>query len=56
MLAALAELAVAMGETERAQNARAQLEQIDLKDAESEQYRDELLASVRLEEWIGQSL
>lgn len=48
-LAARAELAVAMGEVERAQAARAELQQISLSDEERDRYRHELQAADDLE-------
>jgi hypothetical protein len=51
-LAARAELAVALGQTERTQTLRAELSQIILPDAERERLQTELQAADKLEQWI----
>lgn len=51
-LAARAEIAVAMGDAERAQTARAELQQIALSDAERAQFHNELQAADELERWL----
>jgi len=53
-LAARAELAVAMGDAERARAVRAELQQIVLSDAERAQFRHELQAADNLEQWLTQ--
>lgn len=53
-LAARAELAVAMGDVERAQTVRDELKQIDLTDEERSRYHNELGASDHLERWLTQ--
>ena len=52
VLAARAELAVAMGESERAQAVRDELRQIPLSEGEREHYRHELQAADDLERWL----
>ena len=52
VLAARAELAVAMGETEIAQTFRLQLQQVPLSQEKREQYHDELQAADYLEQWL----
>jgi hypothetical protein len=54
-LAARAELAVAVGDTEAARAARAALQRIRLSDEDRERFRDELEAPEELERWLGQS-
>jgi hypothetical protein len=54
-LAARAELAVAMGDTERAQALRRELAQIPLPAEAREQFRDELEAADSLERWLTQA-
>jgi catechol 2,3-dioxygenase-like lactoylglutathione lyase family enzyme len=54
-LAMRAELAVAMGDTERAQAVRLELRQISLSDEERDRIRHELQAADSLERWITQS-
>lgn len=51
-LAARAELAVAMGDGERAHALRLELEQMPLTDDDRERYRDELEAADKLERWL----
>ena len=51
-LAARAEIAVAMGDMERAQSARQELAQIALPDEERARYREDLQAADELERWI----
>ncbi len=51
-LAARAELAVALGDTEGAQAARAELARLTLTAEERERYRDDLAAADVLERWI----
>jgi hypothetical protein len=51
-LAARAEIAVALGEMERAHAVRLELQQISLSAEERERYRDELEAAEQLERWI----
>jgi hypothetical protein len=53
-LAARAELAVAMGEMERAQAIRAELKEIPLSAEDRERFRDELQAADDLERWLTQ--
>lgn len=53
-LAARAELAVAMGETERAQALRLELQQLPLAEEDRERFRDELQAAEALEQWLTQ--
>ena len=53
VLAARVELAVAMGDAERAQSARTELEAIPLTDSERERYRDELQAVDAIERLQG---
>ena len=53
VLAARVELAVAMGDAERARSARAELEAIALTDEERERYRDELQAVDAIERMQG---
>ncbi len=53
-LAARAELAVAMGDAEGAQVARAELQRIPLLDEDRERFRDELHAADYLERWLTQ--
>jgi hypothetical protein len=52
VLAARAEIAVAIGETERAGALRKELQAMALPDAAREQYRDELQAADVLEHWL----
>lgn len=52
-LACRAEIALAMGDAERAASARAELRQIPLSDEDRERHRDELLAPDTTERWIG---
>jgi hypothetical protein len=52
-LAARAELAVAMGDVERASSARLELAQIVLTDEERQRHREALQAADALEQWIG---
>jgi hypothetical protein len=54
-LAARAELAVAMGDAERAHAAQAQLQQIPLSDEDRDRFRDELQAAENLERWLTQA-
>lgn len=51
-LAARAELAVAMGDSARAQTVRDELKHLPLSDEERQLYHDELLAAERLERWL----
>jgi len=53
-LAARAELAVAMGDAERAQAVRLELQQIPLSDEDRERFRYELQAADDLERWLTQ--
>jgi hypothetical protein len=53
-LAARAELAVAMGDTERAQAIRLELQQVPLSDEDCLHFRDELQAADDLERWLTQ--
>ena len=53
VLAARVELAVAMGDEERARSAREELAAIDLTDEERERYRDEFQAAEALERMQG---
>lgn len=53
VLAARAELAVAMGEKEKAQALKEELKPIELSEADRARYRDELNAADDLERWIG---
>lgn len=53
LLAARAELALAMGEREQARALRDALAQIVLSEADREQYRDELQAADEIERWMG---
>ena len=55
VLAARAELAVAMGEMEAAQAARLQLQQLPLSEEERQQYQHELQAADLLEQWLTAS-
>jgi hypothetical protein len=50
-----AELAIAMGDVERAQTIRKELAAIHLTDEERTIYRDELQAAERLERWLTES-
>jgi hypothetical protein len=52
-LASRAELAVAMGDAERARAVRAELQQVPLSDEDRARYRDELQAADELERWMG---
>ncbi len=52
VLAARAELAVAMGDAERAQAVRLELQQILLSDEDRDRFRDELQAADDLERWL----
>ena len=52
-LAARAELAVALGDAERAQAVRDELAQLSLSDEERERYHDDLTAADALERWIS---
>lgn len=52
-LAARAELAVALGDAERAQAVRDELAQISLSDEERERHHDDLTAADALERWIS---
>jgi hypothetical protein len=54
-LAARAELAVAMGDAERAQAVRFELKQISLSDEDRGRFRHELQAADVLERWLTQS-
>jgi len=53
-LAARAELAVAMGDAERAQAVRLELQQIPLSDEDRDRFRNELQAADDLEQWLTQ--
>jgi hypothetical protein len=53
-LASRAELAVALGDSDRAASLRAELRAISLSDADRERYRDELNAADALERWLTQ--
>jgi hypothetical protein len=53
-LAARAELAVAMGDAERAQAIRLELQQVPLSDEERDRFRYELQAADDLERWLTQ--
>lgn len=52
LLASRAELAVAMGERERAQMFKDELKQIELSEDDQDRYRDELNAADELERWM----
>lgn len=52
-LAARSELAVAMGDAERAQAVRFELKQIPLSDEERARFRHELQAADELERWLS---
>jgi hypothetical protein len=52
-LAARAELAVAMGDAERARAVRDEMRRVPLSAEDRERYRDELQAADELERWIG---
>jgi catechol 2,3-dioxygenase-like lactoylglutathione lyase family enzyme len=54
-LAARAELAVAMGDAERARTLRLELQQISLSDVDRDRFRHELQAADDLERWLTQS-
>jgi hypothetical protein len=55
-LAMRAEIAIAMGDDERARIVRAELMQIPLSDVERDQYKVDLEASDRLEKWLTQKV
>lgn len=54
VLAALAELYIAMEQPDRADEFRAQLRQIELSDADRERYQQQLTAADTLERWLTQ--
>jgi hypothetical protein len=53
VLAARAELAVALGEIEQSRGLRAELSRLDLSDEERERFRDELQAADELEKLLA---
>lgn len=53
VIAARAEIAVVLGETERTEALRAELAQLDLSENERTQWAEELTAAERLEAWIS---
>jgi catechol 2,3-dioxygenase-like lactoylglutathione lyase family enzyme len=55
VLAAIAELAVAMGDSARARTAQAELQHITLAPQDHDRFRDELHAADNLERWLLQS-
>lgn len=56
VLAARAELAVALGENERGEVVREELQRIELSEAEREMYQDELEAAERAARWITNTI